>query len=61
MNNKYNNLNESVKLKRKLFSIGICSSIDPRSLKGDVESTEPKGLREKEDLRGYLVKYQCIL
>lgn len=36
MNNKYNELNESVELKRKLFSIGICPSMGPRGLKGDM-------------------------
>lgn len=29
MNNKYNELNENVELKRKLFSIGICPIMGP--------------------------------
>ncbi len=35
MNNKYNELNENVELKRKLFSIGICPSMGPTVPKGD--------------------------
>ena len=52
MNNKYNELNESVELKRKLFSIGICPSMGPRGLKGDVGPTGPKGDKGEIGERG---------
>ena len=33
-----------MELKRKLFSIGICPSMGPRGLKGDVGPTGPQGI-----------------
>lgn len=46
MNNKYNELNENVELKRKLFSIGICPSMGPTVPKGD------KGERWLQEIPG---------